>query len=196
MPGPLLAVTISESARRGAIAGPLLMVGHMILEAVLVAAVVLGLASFLKNDSVIGVVGLLGGTVMCWMGLDMLRAVRGGITLRAETGKPGRIHPIAAGIVVSLSNPYWIIWWVTIGMAYIFMGLEFGFVGLIVFFCGHILSDFVWYTFVSVSIAKGRRMLSDRLYRGVLGACALFLITFGVRFLASGIGLLSTWMSP
>ncbi|MBN1636251.1 MAG: LysE family transporter, partial [Deltaproteobacteria bacterium] len=47
VPGPLLTVTISESARRGAMTGPLLIVGHGILELLLLIAIMMGLAPFL-----------------------------------------------------------------------------------------------------------------------------------------------------
>jgi threonine/homoserine/homoserine lactone efflux protein len=96
------------------------------------------------------------------------------------------MHPVLAGIVVSLSNPYWTIWWATIGITYVIIGLEFGLPGIVVFFAGHILSDFVWYTLVSVGIARGRRWLSDRTYRGLIVVCGIALILFGLWFLWIG----------
>lgn len=187
MPGPMLAVTIEESSRRGAAAGPLIVFGHMLLEAVLVAAVALGLASFLRHDAALITIGLVGGGVMCWMGQDMLRAARHGMSLQATAERKSAMHPVAAGIVVSLANPFWTIWWVTIGMAYILMGLEFGWIGLVVFFCGHILSDLVWYSFISVGVAGGRRFLSDRIYGGMIALCGCILVGFGVWFVVTAV---------
>ena len=191
MPGPLLAVTISESTRRGAIAGPLLVLGHMILEAALVAAVALGLARVLKNPVVIGCVALMGGGVMCWMGQGMVRSARR-TSLREATGQQSRMHPVLAGALVSLSNPYWTIWWATIGITYVIIGLRFGLTGIIVFFAGHILSDFAWYTAVSVSVARGGRVLSDRAYRAMIITCGVALIGFGAWFVWTGISTLQT----
>jgi len=191
MPGPLLAVTINESTRRGAIAGPLLMLGHMALEAALVAAVALGLSSVLKNPVVIGCVAFMGGGVMCWMGQAMVRSARH-TTLRDAAGQRSRMHPVLAGALVSLSNPYWTIWWATIGITYVIMGLRFGLTGVIVFFAGHILSDFTWYTAVSVSVAQGGRLLSDRVYRAMIVACGATLVGFGAWFVWTGISTLRT----
>ena len=185
MPGPLLAVTISESARRGALAGPLLMLGHMLLEGVLVAAVALGLAYVLTHSLVIAVISLLGGGLMCWMGQDMVRSARHA-RLDLDARPERRMHPVAAGIVVSLSNPYWTIWWATIGIAYVVMGARYGWVGIVVFFAGHILADFAWYTLVSVSIARGRRFISDRVYGGLIGVCGAALLLFGLMFAYRG----------
>ncbi len=50
MPGPLLAVAINSSSHRGFIAGPLLIVGHGILELGLVALLFLGLSSLLQSE--------------------------------------------------------------------------------------------------------------------------------------------------
>jgi threonine/homoserine/homoserine lactone efflux protein len=182
MPGPLLAVTIGESSRRGASAGPLLIVGHMILESALVAAVALGLASFLNNPRITIAIGLAGGAVMCWMGQDMLRSART-MSLTIEPGERRKMHPVWAGIVVSLSNPYWTIWWATIGLTYLMMGLKFGVIGILVFFVGHISSDFAWYSLVSFAAARGRNVLPDSVYRRVIAICGALVIAFGLWFL-------------
>ena len=182
MPGPLLAVTLGESSRRGASAGPLLVVGHMILEAALVAAVALGLAGFLNNPRVTMLIGFAGGAVMCWMGQDMLRSART-MSLKFEPNAPGKMHPVWAGIVVSVSNPYWTLWWATIGLTYLMMGLKFGLAGVLVFFVGHILSDFAWYSLISFAAAKGRNILPESVYRRLIGICGALVIAFGLWFL-------------
>lgn len=46
MPGPMLGVTISGSLKRGWIAGPLVVLGHGILELMLVIAMISGLKDF------------------------------------------------------------------------------------------------------------------------------------------------------
>ena len=188
MPGPLLAVTIEESTRRGAATGPLVVLGHAFLEAALVTALVLGLQDFLQQRLVLGTIACVGGVLMCWMGQDMLRAARH--TTLDGPRVTRRLHPVVAGVVVSLANPYWTIWWATIGLAYLVTGLRFGVAGILVFFTGHILSDLAWYSFVSVGIARGRRVLSDRAYQGLIMACGGALALFGVWFLWTG---LHTW---
>jgi threonine/homoserine/homoserine lactone efflux protein len=185
MPGPLLAVTVDESARRGAKAGPLLILGHMLLEGALVAGLVFGLGTLLAHRLVIGVIGIVGGAGVCWMGQGMLRSV-GKVSLQATASARSRLHPVAAGIIVSLSNPYWTLWWATIGAGYVVMGLRFGLPGILAFFVGHILADFAWYTLVSVGIARGRRFISDRVYRGLVAVCGVALVAFGVWFVWSG----------
>jgi threonine/homoserine/homoserine lactone efflux protein len=206
MPGPVLTVTIGETAvrlraqgaaperariLRGALAGPLVVLGHGILEIALVAAVVMGLGAVLVRPSVLGTIGLLGGAVLTWMGAGMLRGVPS-LSLRAaaEGAPPGR-HPVVAGILTSLANPYWTIWWATIGLGYIAMSLRLGPLGLGAFYVGHVLSDLAWYSGVSLSLALGHRLLSDGLYRGLVAACACFLFGFGLYF--GYVGLSGFW---
>jgi threonine/homoserine/homoserine lactone efflux protein len=187
MPGPLLTVTVSEAARRGASAGPLLVLGHMLLESALVAGLALGLAALLTNPVVIGAIALAGGGMMGWMGQDMVRTARHARLPRPGAAERRRLHPVAAGILVSLCNPYWTIWWATIGIAYVIMGLSFGLAGIVAFFAGHILADFAWYTCVSVGVAKGRAFLSDRLYAWIIGLCGAGLVGFGLWFIRKGL---------
>ena len=193
MPGPLLAVTITESAARGIRAGPLLVLGHMILEGALVAALALGLAAFLQNPWLIAAVSFVGAVVLCWMGQDMVRSA-GRLSLASAGEARGRMHPVVAGMVVSLSNPYWTLWWITIGMAYVLAALRFGVAGLLAFFIGHILSDFVWYVFVGVSVARGRRIIPEPVYRWTIRLCGVTLIGFGLWFFWSGFNSLGSKM--
>ena len=73
MPGPLLTVTISESSRRGAIAGPLMIFGHGLLELLLVIALLSGFAAVLHREDVFIGIALLGGATLFWMATSMLK---------------------------------------------------------------------------------------------------------------------------
>jgi threonine/homoserine/homoserine lactone efflux protein len=86
------------------------------------------------------------------------------------------------GIVTSASNPYWSLWWATIGLGYLLLSRGQGWRGVLAFFAGHILSDAAWYLFVGGAISAGRGWFTDRIYRGVVGACAAFLVFFALTF--------------
>jgi threonine/homoserine/homoserine lactone efflux protein len=189
MPGPLLVVTIAESTRRGWVAGPLIVLGHAILEAALVAAVVLGLSRFLTHPVTIIGMSLVGGIVMAWAGRSMLRSART-LTWGQATRSNLALHPVVAGIVVSLSNPYWTIWWATIGLTYLMIGLQFGTAGVLAFLAGHLLADLTWYSLVSTGVANGRHLLSEATYRRMAALCAVAVMGFGFWFLASGVSAL------
>lgn len=192
MPGPLLTVNISESARKGAKIGPLLMIGHSLLELVLIIGLVVGLNRYLHNDIFLTTVSIAGGLFLLWMGFGMVRDSLKGKVFLDFSVKEERpfLGPVLMGALVSLSNPYWTIWWATFGLSYITKAWVYGFAGVASFYIGHILADFSWYGAVSLAVAKGRGLLSNRLYRGIITVCGLFLIGLAVTFIYSGISFL------
>ncbi len=186
MPGPFLTVTVSESSRRGVIAGPLLILGHGLLELALVVALLSGMAPFFKRDDVFVSIALIGGGILFWMAISMFRSLPTlSLTLTGNSEKPKNL--ILAGIIFSLANPYWLIWWASIGLGYIMTSVKYGIPGVTAFFTGHILADLAWYTLISYGIAKGRHFFNDTHYRKLIGGCATFLIVFACYFFYSGI---------
>jgi len=194
MPGPLLAVTVRDTSRQGFVAAPLLVLGHGILEAGLLVLILLGLAEWMRGDVATTVIALAGGAMLLWMAVGMAREVR---TLRLDVGeketnvepaegKGGMgarfFRPVLSGVVASISNPYWTIWWATIGLGYLVISRELGTTGIALFFAGHILADAVWFLFVGAAVSAGRSRFTDRVYRWVVGSCALFLFFFALSF--------------
>jgi threonine/homoserine/homoserine lactone efflux protein len=186
MPGPLMTVTISESIRRGFISGPLIVLGHTILELALVILLMFGLAPFLKQDWVFAFIAITGALMLTWMGIGMLRAVPS-LSMHTETRTGESSHVILSGMLISISSPYWIVWWATIGLGYVLYCAQFGTMGIVFFFIGHCLGDLAWYGAISYAVGKGRRFLNDSHYRALIGTCAVFLILLACYFAWSGV---------
>ncbi len=96
---------------------------------------------------------------------------------------------------MSVANPYWIIWWAAIGLGYILYSRQFGFWGIAFFFTGHVMADLGWYSLVSAAVAGGRHFLTNRIYRGLIGACAVFLVFFAGYFAYAGFEKLNAMIS-
>ena len=187
MPGPLLTVTVAEAAQRGVRAGPLIITGHAILEFLLVVAVIKGLGVYLNAPPVIGTISLLGGIILLVMGVDMVRKAST-LSLRQEAASDCErtsSHPVVLGVLASLANPYWTIWWVTIGFGYMATAKHFGVPGLVAFFLGHIAADYSWYILVALGIDRGHRVVSEKGYRIMIRGCGVFLVGFGFWFLVA-----------
>lgn len=183
MPGPLLTVAVADSAQRGFITGPLLITGHALLELALVAAILLGLAPVLEMPAVLGFIALAGGAIMLWMGQGMVRSAAG-LSLSLETGGAGGAsNPVLTGVLASLSNPYWIIWWATIGLGYLVSAQKFGWTGVAAFFIGHIAADYLWYSIISFAVSSGRRIMTDPVYQNIIRFCGMLLVFFASWFL-------------
>lgn len=185
MPGPLLSTTISESSRRGWKVGPLFILGHAILEVILLIGLFIGLAPLLTGKTSFTVIAFTGSAFMLWMAFGMFRSLPG-LSFNGKPLKTNNSLPLT-GALMSLANPYWTIWWATIGLGYVLNAQKFGFPGVAVFFTGHILVDFLWYTFVSVGIHKGRKILPLFVYRMLIGSCGLFLIVYAGYLISNGI---------
>ena len=197
MPGPVLAVGIKGAAKSGFWFGPLLVLGHAALELPVVLGLGLGLGQLLLKQSVLGTISVVGATVLGLMAVGMLKEARTAVlpTTDSSTGNfsGGKLKAVWAGIAASVSNPFWPLWWATIGLALIGWANKLALgkglsssVGLSTFYVGHILSDLLWYSFVSFMIATGRKLFTDRSYRILIAVCAAFLVALGAFFLYSG----------
>jgi threonine/homoserine/homoserine lactone efflux protein len=194
MPGPVLVATINRSARMGFKAGPLVVLGHAIIEAALVTAIIFGLGAALEKQSVVNPILLFGGAMLVFMGVQILNELRlGQVVLpkgpekTVEGEGESVLRPVIDGIITSGSNPYWMVWWATIGLALIYKASELGNLGIPTFYTGHILSDLAWYSVVSAGIAVGTRHMTDLVYQLILGGCSLFLIGLGLLFASQGV---------
>jgi threonine/homoserine/homoserine lactone efflux protein len=163
----------------------------VILEAALVCLLLFGLMEWIRGDAAIIAIALLGSAMLLRMAVGMVMEVRtlrfdataNGSLERPNGGKgSGGARPVIDGIVTSASNPYWSLWWATIGLGYLMLSQGQGWRGVLAFFSGHILSDAAWYLFVGGAVSAGRGWFSDRIYRGVVGACAVFLVFFALTF--------------
>lgn len=191
-PGPYLTVTITRTVTRGARSAALMLLGHALLEGALLVGFAFGLQELLANRHVNNVLAGVGGAFLLWMGWGLLRgAVMGTISPEADTLRPeSRFGPVLHGAAVSLSNPYWALWWATIGVKLASDGLAIGPAGVLAFFVGHQLADVTWYGLVIFATARGKRLLAEKPYRIIIGGCALFLLYLGGRFVLSGLGML------
>jgi len=178
-PGPTLVATINASISGDWKIGPKVTAGHMIAESVIFLLIVLGLAAFALPYT--KVIAAIGGIALIVFGVLTIAGSQGASLNGMVTGTAG--NPYLAGLVTSAANPYFWIWWLTIGSALVIAGLAGGIVLAAVFMVGHWCADLGWFTFVSTGVSRGRTILSDTSYRRIMGACGAFLILFGAYYL-------------
>ncbi|MEE9366247.1 MAG: LysE family transporter, partial [Dehalococcoidales bacterium] len=157
--------------------------GHAVIEVPLILLIYFGFAQFFQNDIVRLVLSVAGSGMIIWLGLSMFRA-------RTEVVRKGKDLPynaFLAGIFASGFNPFFLLWWATIGSMLIMRILEFGTTGLIVFTIVHWLCDLVWLSLLSNVIYRTHTFWGQRLQEWLFIACSLLLIGFGLWFLISGI---------
>ena len=182
MPGPMFAVTLAKSYK-SPWAGAQISLGHAVIEIPLILLIYFGFARFFENSLVQLGLSVVGGGMIFWLGIAMFRA-------RAEVVQRGKDLPYSAfvaGILMSGLNPFFLLWWVTIGSMLIMKFLVFGTVGLALFIIVHWLCDLVWLSFVSILVYRTKSLWGRKFQEGLFIACSLLLMGFGAWFLISGI---------
>ena len=191
-PGPLLTYTITESLKKGFIAGPLITLGHALIELVLVIILTLGINIFTYSDKIFAIIGAIGGLYLAWMAYGMLikSPVFDLATRKSESNLKQFGNQIFGGILLSITNPFWGIWWTTIGLSYLIWARNTGVLGIASFYTGHIMSDFLWYGLVSFGIGSGRHLISPQIYKGLMLICGLFVLGLAFYFIFSALNIL------
>jgi threonine/homoserine/homoserine lactone efflux protein len=197
-PGPLLTYTIIKAAKtskRGYLMGLWIIAGHALLEMVIIIFLLMGFSFILKNIIIVRIIGVAGGVILVGFGMSIARDIYLGKIptdfLQSSAGQEddtspfenkGLENPVIGGIMVSMSNPYWWVWWATIGFAFMIQ-FDISFrqwPKLLAFYLGHEAGDLLWYLIISTLSFFGLRHLNKKVYYGVLAVCALFMILFGI----------------
>lgn len=141
----------------------------------------LGMGTVLQSQITQILIGLVGGVVLLVMAAKMLAGSNNDDILRNEHSKTA---PIAAGLILSAGNPYFLLWWATVGLALAARIAQFGIWVFVVFAVIHLLCDYGWLTTLSWAGFKGASLLAGRGRKIVLFVCSAALIVFGLSFIA------------
>jgi threonine/homoserine/homoserine lactone efflux protein len=190
-PGPLLTYTIYKSIQaktKSYLVGIFICLGHAILEFGIIIVLLLGVGPFITSRGIILLLGLVGGGILIFFGLNLLRDVIQDkvdidvLSLNEEMKESFVKHPIFGGIFISMSNPYWWLWWAVIGMSFMtqfsvsvtnipeFWG----------FFLGHELGDYAWYGSISIGLGITNNFITKNVYKIIISCCSVFMIGFGL----------------
>ena len=185
-PGPVTATAIAMGARNRW-AGTLIAIGHGIIEFPLIVVIILGLGKYFELQKVQIAIGLAGGVFL------LLMAIQGLLSLKAKAENKSRVFtnkPVLAGIVLSASNPYFLLWWATVGLALTTQAKEWGIWAFALFALAHWSVDLVWLQILSWASFKGSVLLGPRGMRIVLMICSVALLVFGLFFIYNAANIL------
>jgi threonine/homoserine/homoserine lactone efflux protein len=128
-------------------------------------------------------ISLLGGCFLLYLGIGMLRGIR-----QEEVGGTVRYRsPLAAGALLSIGNPYFLIWWVTVGASLILRSTPFGPLGFAAFAVGHWLCDLGWDTFLSMLSFRGGQFFGRQFQQVVFAVSGGFLLFYSGKLLWEGV---------
>ena len=180
-PGPLFVANVSYGLREGTKSGVKMAIGHTIIEFPLVILLGIGvfsLESFPEFRTIISIVGAITLFVFAFIQIKNILQNNKDITSIPKHG------PLITGITLSALNPFFIIWWLTIGFKLISDAmLIWAFSGILIVFFLHIWMDFVWLGGISFLASKSSRILSNRNYKVIMIGLSSLLVYFGITFL-------------
>ena len=178
-PGPITAATLAAGAKSRH-AGAFIGVGHIVVELPLILLLATGVGAFLQSATVGAWIGLAGGLCLLLMGVQLLISLR-----HQSAGSSVQLqqHPFLTGIVLTGANPYFLLWWATVGLALTSAALELGVMALGLFALIHWLCDVGWLEVLSLAGFKGSETFGQRSEKLVAAVCAVVLIVFAGKFL-------------
>ena len=181
VPGPMLFATIETSLTKGWLSGPKVVSGHALIEMLIFVLIVAGFSTQAAQGAVLWI-SIVGGSVLVLFGI---MTIKEGKHASLSGGDSVFKSPFAAGVITSISHPYFWLWWLTVGAGLVLMGLEISLLAAFIFLLGHLMADLSWYTLVSSAFSRGKSLMSEGTYQNLLMGCGLFLMVFGVWFMTS-----------
>ncbi len=180
-PGPLFTANIFYGLKGGAKAGLKMAYGHTLVELPLV--ILLGLGAFSLETipefrTYIAIIGALG--LFVFAGIQLKQIFKN----RLEPINEPKHGPFLAGILLSALNPFFIIWWLTIGFKLISDSLIlWSFWGILIMFLLHIWMDYVWLSSTAFVSSRISKILSNRNFKILVVGLSVVLVYFGITFL-------------
>ena len=176
-PGPITAATLAAGARSRH-AGAWICAGHVLVELPVILLLAAGLGTFLESKEIRAGIGLIGGALLLLMGVQLLVSRR-----QSENGSVASVerHPFWIGVMLSGANPYFLLWWATVGLTLTGQAMEFGILALVLFALVHWMCDLGWLEALSFIGFEGAS-LGNRCQKVVSVVCAVMLLGFGVKF--------------
>jgi len=198
-PGPLFFANLIYGSRQGFLGGIKMASGHTIVELPIILILSFGLFHFSvtsdAHNAALKSIGLLGGIAIIIFSMLQIRSV----VIREKNRSPGNLidrtkyslsnKPILNGMIFSLLNPFFIVWWFTVGLKIISDSISiFGIVlGGLAVFIFHIWMDYVWLGGTSFLVQKGVSILDVRFYNIFLLGLSVLLVIFGLYWIVLNI---------
>lgn len=201
-PGPLFFANLFYGSKEGVRSGIKIALGHTFVELPLILIISLGLIGFsfiILEDEGLRIIGVIGGVAIIIFSSSHINGIirkrtiaatmpmansdkDGTLSLLKKLASRTKAGPLFAGIAFTALNPFFITWWLTVGLKLISDSVYvFGFKeGVLILYSSHIWMDYAWLSFTAYLVFKGRTFLKGRLYNLFLLSISFILIFYGL----------------
>lgn len=184
-PGPLFFANLAYATHHDKWSGIKIAYGHTAVELPLIIILAAGLFTFDTAKKYASVVGLIGGiAILAFAGLQIASIIKE--KRRHDTSSiAGNKGPFIVGIALSALNPFFILWWFTVGSKLIVDSAAFGLAtGVAILFALHIWMDYAWLASTAYLASKGAFVLKSKYYSTLLLGLTVVLIYYGLSFVS------------
>ncbi len=189
-PGPLFFGLLMHGSKEGARGGFSAAVGHTIIEFPLVLALALGLLAAASQPIIKSLIGFVGGVGLIGFGLFQVYETIKGNPDRGQLPKAKSVpaSSLVLGLALTGLNPYFILWWLTVGSVIIVRALAFAaIVGVLIMYASHVWMDYAFLTAIAHLGKKGQAIVGSRYYKFALITFGLILVYYGATFLFAAV---------
>lgn len=182
-PGPLTVATIIHGGKGGLKAGLGCALGHTIVELPLVILIWFGLLSLI-SQTVKQFLGIVGGLALIVFGTLQLQGNLKPSQTSLNNEALEKRGSILTGVILSGLNPYFLLWWFSIGSVLIYEAMGLGLMqGLTIMYISHVWLDYLWLGLLAYLSKYGKKILGLKVYRHILVFFSLILIVFGMSWI-------------
>ncbi|NOJ27006.1 MAG: lysine transporter LysE [Nitrososphaera sp.] len=178
-PGPLFVTNILYGTKGGIRSGLKISHGHAAIEIGLIVVLAAGLSAAGILSDYSNWIAIVGGiAILGFAGLQIANT-----KIKEQKIKHG---PVAAGVFLTVLNPFFLVWWATVGLKLISDSASFGSYGILLLFFMHVWMDYAWLAATAYLASKGKTIRS-KYYRPLMIGLSAVLVYYGVNFLITGI---------
>jgi threonine/homoserine/homoserine lactone efflux protein len=191
-PGPLFFANLALSKYWGFWTGIKIAIGHTMVELPVIIFYSLPLIAFTYPNTtfnIFKVISVIGGTSLIIFGIFYVVKILNQNDSLTATIKPSRIeNPIIAGILFTGFNPFFYLWWISVGVKLISDSLQLlGYpLGIVFLFLVHIWMDYAWLGISSYVTSRGIRIIGSHYHKFVIIFLTLPLFYYGINFILAG----------
>ncbi len=181
-PGPLLAITISETLHHGKWEGIKVAISPLITDLPIILSVLFILSHLTNYNSVIGIIAFFGAAYLIYSGMESLKIKKGNIELEAE-----KKAALKKGVIVNFGNPHPYVFWISIGGPIIFKSLSIHIWATILFVSGFYIFLVGSKVIVALIVEKSKSFINSKYYFSIIRILGIAQIVFGLTFIKLGL---------
>lgn len=181
-PGPLLAVTISETLQHGKWEGIKVAISPLITDLPIVLSVLFILSHLTSSNFVIGIIAFFGASYLIYSGMESLKIKQNSFELKLE-----KKDALKRGIIVNFGNPHPYIFWLSIGGPIIFKNLNTYIWATVLFIIGFYSFLVGSKVIVALIVEKSKYFINSKYYFSIIRILGVAQIIFGFTFIKVGL---------